>query len=400
MTRPSDRLETQQARDALFRCLASGHRRSLLGYVHARSSSGIAKSDLATWYAASVHEKALIEVTDSEHTCAHTELHHKHLPALEEAGLIEVDEHETVATADHPAFDDSSLVDSITDPESVHDESLDALFDGLADSRRRIALSVLGQQYHPISLETLARDVAARESDTPERDVPQDHVDRIIVRLTHAHLPLLEDAGLVDYDTESDLVAYGGHPDLRVRWLEPSFEEVVVGAETGTAGSGATDVRTLDGTETIVSHGQSLCETADEELFLMFSTTGLLEEGCFARIAAALDRGVDVYLGSRDPMVRETVRERVPGVVLWEPRLDWLNLPAEEETIGRLVFADRESIMLATLGEKRSAGDYDETAIVGEGSDNGLVALMRQLLSARIDHLDAQDEDALTRLSL
>ncbi|WP_276253546.1 DUF7344 domain-containing protein [Halomontanus rarus] len=398
MIRPSDRPETQQTRDALFRCLANGHRRSLLGYVHERSPSGIAKSDLATWHAASVHEKALIEVTDSEHTCAHTELHHKHLPALEEAGLIEVDEHETVTTADHPAFDDSSLVDSITDPESVHDESLDALFDGLADSRRRVALSVLGQQYHPISLETLARDVAARESDTPERDVPQDYVDRIIVRFTHTHLPLLEDAGLVDYDTESDLVAYEGHPDLRIRWLEPSFEKVVDGV--GTVGSGETDVRTLDGTETIVSHGQSLCETADEELFLMFSTTRLLEEGCFARIEAALDRGVDVYLGSRDPVVRETVRERVPGVVLWEPRLDWLNLPAEEETVGRLVFADRESIMLATLGEKRSAGDYDETAIVGEGFDNGLVALMRQLLGARIDHLDAQDEDTLTELSL
>lgn len=398
MKRPSDRSETKHTRDTLFRCLANGHRRALLGYVHERFPSGVAKSDLATWYAASVHDKALIEVTDSEHTCARTELHHKHLPAMEEAGLIEADEHGTVRTTDHPAFDDSSIVDAVTDSRSIHDESLDALFDGLADSRRRIALSILGQQYHPISLETLARDVAARESNTPERDVPQDHVDRILVRFTHAHLPLLDDAGLVDYDTESDLVTYKGHPDLRVQWLEPSFEDVIDGV--GSDGSGTADVRTLDGTETIVSRGQSLCEEADEELFLMFSRAGLLEEGCFARIEAALDRGVDVYLGSRDPVLRETVRERAPGAVLWEPRLDWLNLPAEEETVSRLVFADREAIMLGTLGEKRSAGNYDEKAIVGEGSDNGLVALMRQLLDSRIDQLDAQTEDSLTQLSL
>ncbi|MCU4742179.1 DUF7344 domain-containing protein [Natronoglomus mannanivorans] len=398
MKRPSDRSEAEHTRDTLFRCLANGHQRYLLGYVHERSSSGVAKSDLATWHAATIHEKALIEVTDSEHERARTELHHKHLPMLEEAGLIECDEQGSVTTTDHPAFEDSSIVDAVTDSETVHDESLDALFDALADSRRRTVLSVLGQQYHPISLETLARDVAARESNTPERDVPQDHVQRVLVRLTHVHLPLLGDTGLVDYDTEANLVSYEGHPDLRVQWLESSVEDVM--DSVGSADPETTDVQTLEGTEIIVSHGQSLCEEANEELFMLFSTTGLLEEGCFARIEDALDRGVDVYLGSRDPVVRETVRERAPEVVLWEPQLDWLNLSSDTETVGRLVFADRDAIMLGTVGEKRSGGSYDEKAIVGKGADNGLVTLMGQLLGSRIDHLDSQTEDVLTQLSL
>ena len=63
------------------------------------------------------------------------------------------------------------------------------------------------------------------------------------------------------------------------------------------------------------------------------------------------------------------------------------------------MFADREAVMIGTLGEGDN-GDYDETAITGEGENNSLVVLLREMLGSRLDHLDAQSEDFLTQIPL
>jgi hypothetical protein len=214
---------------------------------------------------------------------------------------------------------------------------------------------------------------------------------------------VLHDATLVGYDDDADRVSYEGHPVVRAEWIRPDAGVSATDAETtaGDAGTGRTDVRTLEGRETIIATGQSLCERADDELFLLFTTTGLLEEGCFRRIEEAVDRGVDVTLGSRDPRVRDIVRERVPDVELWEPQVDWLTLPPEGESVGRLVFADREAVMIGTLGRPAPGDDaYTETALVGDGPDNGLVVLMRQMLGSRLDELDGERADRQSQFPL
>jgi hypothetical protein len=158
------------------------------------------------------------------------------------------------------------------------------------------------------------------------------------------------------------------------------------------------DVWTLKERENIVSYGQSLCEEADEELFMMFTTTGLLESGCFTRITQAIDQGVDVYLGTCDSTVREFVLENTPEVTLWEPQENWLNLPVEDEKVGRLVFADREAILVGTLGKRDDEGVFEEQAIAGEGAENALVVLMRQMLASQLDQFDEQSDDLKSNL--
>lgn len=133
---------------------------------------------------------------------------------------------------------------------------------------------------------------------------------------------------------------------------------------------------------------------------MMFTVDGLIEQACLRRIRAALDRGVDVYIGSQTPALRDLVREEAPEVTLWEPQLDWLNLPTAREKVGRLIMADREAIMLGTLGEETAEGVYEETAITGTGENNALVMLMRELLGSRLDHLDEQSEDFLSEIPL
>ena len=418
MSNPGVSERSMQSQDEVFDALADGTRREALRIVHERSPAGVAKTDLAYELAAVTEDKPLAGVTDDDHQRARLDCRHRVLPALFEAGLVvETDDDRLVAT-DHPLYDDSELLSLLEDETNGYEDDLDGLFAALADSRRRTILSVLANQYHPLSTETLARDVAAREDGVAERAVSQDRVDEVRTSLIHVHLPLLNDAGLVGYDAETDTASYEGHPLLRVEWLADETDPAdAVAVDTdekegddegdrssaadSTADSSPDGVRTLQGRERIVATGQSLCERVDDELFMMFTTTGLLEEGCFRRIEDAIDRGVDVYIGSPDPRVREMIRNRAPEVVCWESQLDWHDLSPDGESVARLVFADRDAVLLGTLGKRTgSDGEYDETAILGTGPENGLVVLMRQLLGSRLDHLDAADETLETEIPL
>ncbi|WP_126664675.1 DUF7344 domain-containing protein [Haloterrigena salifodinae] len=383
------------SQDEVFDALADGTRREALRIVRERSPDGIAKTDLAYELAAVTDDKPLAEVSEDDHRRARLDCTHRVLPALLEAGVLVETGDDRLVAADHPLFDDAELVALLGRERTDYETDLDGLFAALADARRRTILTVLANQYHPITAETLARDVAAREGGTAEREVSQERVDKVRLSLRHVHLPLLNDAGLIGYDGESETVSYEGHPDLRIEWLEARDDGAGETADDRDADDdrSATDegVRTLEGRDRIIATGQSLCERADDELFMMFTTTGLLEEGCIRRVEDAIDRGVDVYVGSQDPRVRELVRERAPEATLWEPQLDWLDLPANGESVGRLVFADREAVMLGTFGTPAGGDEYDETAILGEGPGNGLVVLMRQLLGSRLDGRDVTD---------
>ena len=401
MSNPAPNGSPTVARDELFDALSDADRRAVLRLVDRHSPDGIGKDDLAFQLAAVMLDKQLVDVTDDDHQRALVELHHRLLPQLTDAGLLTETDDGSIVVPHQTAAEISPLEDFVSGHRDVSEEALDAIFRALADGRRRTVLSVLSDQYHPIGIETLARDVAAREAGTSGREVSQDRVDDVQTSLAHVHLPLLADATIVGYDAETAQVSYEGHPAVRVEWIRSGDGSAATGA-TESAGSSAdgsgddvtagnTDVQTLEGREPIIATGQSLCERADDELFLLFTTTGLLDEGCFRRIEDAVDRGVDVYLGSRDPRVRDLVSDRVPEVVCWEPQLDWLNLPPEGESVGRLVFADREAVMLGTIGGPTPDTDeYVETAILGEGRQNGLVVLMRQMLGSRLEELDAR----------
>lgn len=374
--------------DAVFDCLASGRRRRLLGLVYEGAPDPTSREELAAAIVAQERGKPQDEVTSEERQRALIDLHHVHLPKLADAGLVERNADDTVATTDHPAFRDPGIREIVESRETGDARSLDALFEALADARRRTVLDVLSHQYQEIRTETLAREVAASETGTAEREVTVAETEQRLVSLRHNHLPRLREAGLIEYEDDEQTVAYEGHPELRVQWMHSQLGDDFRKSLTDDPKEG--DMWAIEGRENVVSYGQSLCDEADEELFMLFTTTGLLESGCFTRIADATERGVDVYLGTHDPIVREFVREHAPEVTLWEPQVDWLNFPVDEGKVGRLVFADREAIMLGTLGEKDGDGVHAERAVVGDGADNAFVVLMRQMLSSHLAQFEEQ----------
>ena len=75
-----------------------------------------------------------------------------------------------------------------------------AVYEMLADERRRRTLAVLAGASLPMDVRTLARRVAA-EGDGRTAETTGEPVDRVHVSLYHVHLPKLADLGVVDYKT-------------------------------------------------------------------------------------------------------------------------------------------------------------------------------------------------------
>jgi DNA-binding transcriptional ArsR family regulator len=375
-------------RNEVFETLAHERRRAILRILDRLTRAK--PEELATHLVAEETDTPLMEVTPIEAEQVRQDLTHVHLPQLEDAGLVTRRERGITTTA-HPALQDPKITRLI----ETDAPDWDAVLTGLADKRRRIALSMLYRHEGPMDRVDLATQVTGKLRGDRK---PEISVEAILQNLHHVHLPKLEVAGLVTYDVDAEMATYEGHPDLDEEWLVAGTDDTPRAILSMAHKSG--DIWTLEGRDNVTERGRALCESAQEELFMMFTLEGTVETACVRRIQDALDRGVDVYLGTQNKQLRDLIREHAPEVVIWEPQLDWLNLPPSREKVGRLIMADREELLIGTIGEAGPDGIPNETAITGAGEDNPLVMLLREMLGSRLDHLDAQSEDFLSELPL
>lgn len=96
-------------------------------------------------------------------------------------------------------------------------ESIDRIFEALADERRRVAVAYLTEVDRAVPHDELVDQVAS-EVINPDRTGRDVH-DQVTVQFHHHHLPELEAAGLLDRDEVRDLV-YPTEAAMRVSpWL-------------------------------------------------------------------------------------------------------------------------------------------------------------------------------------
>ncbi|GAB3671503.1 hypothetical protein GCM10028856_22950 [Halopiger thermotolerans] len=337
------------------------------------------------------------------------------------------------------------------------EDLLDRTFEVLRSDRCRTVCRLLARHRGAVSVDDLAALVAAQEGGDDRRlvDVSEAEARDITTDLVHRRLPALADAGLVTYDRDATTAALATDaPQWRADWIAASPLAPVVdrlgtvppgsdaSSGVGEASSPTAGVRdggdgvdlgsgqgsdsdsdpdsdsnsdgdddhrgdstadrtpscwAIDGAENIVARGHDIAAGAEEELFVTVPDDGILQQQCLERWRAAADRGVAVYIGSRSDHVRRIVRAAVPDATVCEPQLDWLNFPADRVHHGRVVFADRERVMLVTIDDGGSDGsDRDAppqaTAVTGEGPENALVALVREHLGPRLDRLESTRE--------
>lgn len=111
--------------------------------------------------------------------------------------------------------------------------SQDTAFDILSNARRRYVLYYLRESDGPVELGELARELAAWENETTVEELTKQQRKRVYVSLYQTHIQKLAEAGIVEYDPDSGMVALangarqigtylsvGEDEERRTRWQE------------------------------------------------------------------------------------------------------------------------------------------------------------------------------------
>lgn len=194
--------------NAALNCLTDRRRRVLdilLGYSRPARESELA-AELAD------HQTDSSGTDEQPLKAIRTDLYHVQLPALEAAGLLEWDRDSGfVDTAEHPIYDDSRFRQFV-----AADADLEALVDALTHERRRRLLAALDANDCSMEESSLTRAVAA-DLEGSENEVK--------ISLHHVDLPKLEDAGLLDRETDGEGVVRLTPSEIEREWFETLREE-------------------------------------------------------------------------------------------------------------------------------------------------------------------------------
>lgn len=74
----------------------------------------------------------------------------------------------------------------------------------LKTDRSRLTLDILSEQTTSMKLEELAAKVAVREDDVDSTD--ESAIERVAITLRYDHLPQMAELGILDYDSEANLI--------------------------------------------------------------------------------------------------------------------------------------------------------------------------------------------------
>lgn len=74
----------------------------------------------------------------------------------------------------------------------------------LNTDRSRLALDVLSGQTTSMKLEKLAAEIVARENDVDSTE--ENAIKRVAITLRYDHLPQMAELGILDYDSEANLI--------------------------------------------------------------------------------------------------------------------------------------------------------------------------------------------------
>ena len=97
----------------------------------------------------------------------------------------------------------------------MDDPTHDALFRAMAEPHRRVVCRYLSARDEGVAdfddlVEHVVRRERARDDVEPEDVEPGDRRRQVEIRLYHVHLPMLSDAGVVEFDARSGTVRYRG----------------------------------------------------------------------------------------------------------------------------------------------------------------------------------------------
>ncbi|WP_054864064.1 DUF7344 domain-containing protein [Natronolimnobius baerhuensis] len=99
------------------------------------------------------------------------------------------------------------------------------VFEALADHRRRELCAYLASKSDTVEITAILSHFEQRQSTTPDGGHPR---ARFKIELHHVHLPLLDDADIVEYTPQSKQISPDRHFDVAEALLETTTEQELI----------------------------------------------------------------------------------------------------------------------------------------------------------------------------
>ncbi|ELY64443.1 TrmB family transcriptional regulator [Natrinema versiforme] len=125
-------------------------------------------------------------------------------------------------------------------------------------------------------------------------------------------------------------------------------------------------------------------ENATSEIYLLVADGDLLEPALLEALAAARDRGVAVFVEVPSASARHAVREAVETARVSVTDFAFDSKGPAERSLGRLLFVDRETVVISALTEGLVPRETAETGIWSSERGHGLIVWFRYVLEERL----------------
>ncbi|SDJ99291.1 TrmB family transcriptional regulator [Natronorubrum texcoconense] len=147
------------------------------------------------------------------------------------------------------------------------------------------------------------------------------------------------------------------------------------------------EIWSLTGHDAIESRTLDLIENAESEIALLVVDERIMSDALFDALEGAIDRDLSLVLGGQTEATAETLESRLPSTKVFETGLHWLTgVEGDSEVaISRILLVDRETLLIGSYypeGESTT-----EQAIFAKGLQNGVVVLLRRLVTAGLPEI-------------
>lgn len=258
----------------------------------------------------------------------------------------------------------------------------------LTDATTRTVLTALTDASHGLSVTEIAEQLVSEDGG---------NIEQMVISLHHNYLPRLDDAGLIKYDRDENIVTSENDVPSDAEWMDIDILTDLLSRFRPSQRTDKSTVGRLEGCEDVYDYCRELADRTEDELFLIYASDELLDEECLPHAERAIERGVELHAGTKSREGREFFRDHLPEATIWDPQMDWMHEQSRYPKVSRLIVADRAKVVVG-LWDEDADGTKTEIAMVGEGTTNPLVVLVRELLGPRLDHLDYQSDEFLSSL--
>lgn len=177
--------------------------------------------------------------------------------------------------------------------------------------------------------------------------------------------------------------------ETRIETLE-SYLQQIERREADADDDEIQEVWSLTGHGAIESRTIDLIEDAESEIALLVVDEDVLTERLFAALEKAKERDVSVLLGGQTEGITARMDDEFPSTRIFETDLNWLHgqSTSNEIAISRILLVDQTQLLISSYYPDADGGELTEQAIFAGGLGNGVVVLLRRLVSSGLAAID------------